>query len=124
MPNAICLRCGEAKQAALDVCPRCGLDPRGNPESAIRSVYLSEERFESQIERTNYRRELDEIAYRIRHRQPFEFDGRELNRLRRQHHIVESVTASALVRVLIRFFLPGIIFLIILIGLLVALRSL
>lgn len=101
----------------------CGFRPGEETDDLVKSVYLSVGRYDTEEERTRYRTELEMIASRLREGHGFEFDPTELERLRMQKGHVESISTGSLVRYLLRVFLPGIIFLLILIGVLYALKK-
>jgi len=106
--KAICIRCGEHKQAAFDVCSRCGLDPSLNEEDMIKSAYLSLGRF-NRDEQRDYEGELLLMGRALRDGyEVIKYDSKELDRLRAQKHLVESVPSSAAWGALFRFFLPSI----------------
>lgn len=122
MAVAICLRCGASKKRPWTACGSCGLDPADDREVLVKSVYLSVERFEDGTERRRYRKELDEIASRIRAGEAPELDEAELKRLRKQRRLVESVPASAILGALFRFFLPVIVVVVILVVIIIVRR--
>ncbi len=123
MTDAVCIRCGSRKRTPWRRCRRCGLDPSGDPETLVRSVYLSTARFEAPDERRAWAATLDAVAARIEAGTPPEFGDGELRRLRAQRDAVRRVPASAVWRAVLRLFLPALVFLAILFGAVLLLRS-
>ena len=122
---AICISCGNQKKSAFAVCRECQFDPAQNEDSLLKSVYLSEGRFEDELKRENYRDELNLIARAIREGgEDVDFDKNELERLRVQKESVGSVTNQMLAGALFRFLGPGLLFIGILFGLLFLLKRL
>jgi hypothetical protein len=109
MAYALCPRCGTSKKRAWAMCRNCGLDPADDEEALVKSVYLSVGRFDDGDDRRRYREELDELGARIRAGESPAFDEAELERLRKQKRLVESVPASAVWGAVFRLFLPVII---------------
>ena len=66
---------------------------------------------EVQLKKERYVEDLERHAAAIRAGQEVEYDEDELARLRRQKHLVESVPMSAVLGMLFRTFLPGILLL-------------
>ena len=91
-------------------------------DALVKSVYLSSGRYEDEEERARYMEELDGIGALIRNGRPPSFDLQELKRLQQQKRDVESVSWLSVFYALFRIFLPGIIFLAILYGLILLLR--
>ena len=91
------------------MCRNCGLDPADDEEALIKSVYLSVERLDDGDDLRRYRRELNELGERIRAGESPAFDEVELERLREQKRLVESVPSSAVWGAVFRLFLPAII---------------
>jgi len=90
----------------------------------VKSVYLSLGRYDTEEERTRYRAELDTISRQLGAGEEIKFDRAELERLRRQKADVDSTGDWSLFRYLVRLFLPGIVIVLLLIGILYALRKL
>ena len=107
--RARCIRCGNRKRASFSRCTRCGLKPQG--EDVVKSVYLSEERFEDDGDRERYARELDRVAANLEQGQPPFYIEAELERLRQEKQAFEEFDASprTLLRALFRIFRPLII---------------
>jgi hypothetical protein len=120
--DALCARCGSAKRRPWRKCARCGLDPALDEELLVQSVYLSVERFEDGGERQRYRKELGELAQRMRAGERPAFDQRELARLRKQRRLVASVPFSAVLGALFRLFLPAIVVIAILVAIILVRR--
>jgi hypothetical protein len=123
MSDAVCIRCGNRKRAPWRRCRRCGLDPTGDPEALVRSVYLSTGRFDAPDAKRSWSAALDAIADGIEAGSAPDFDEAELRRLRAQRDAVRSVAPSAVWGAVLRLFLPGIVFLAILYGVVLLLRS-
>ncbi len=122
MPVAICLECGSAKNAPWKTCEDCGLNPNNDPDALVRSVYLSVGRFDSSDDRKAYEDELAVFAACLRRGEEVTFDANEVARLREQRAEVESVSTSDLIGTLFRFFLPGSLFLLALVAVLIILK--
>lgn len=91
MVEAICIRCGEGKTYPWKKCSFCGLDPNLNDDLIIKSVYLSEGRFDEEDDRILYREYLKNISLKIKNGQEFIFNKRELDRLRDQRRIIMNI---------------------------------
>ena len=122
MVDSVCPRCGTSKKRPWKACSNSCLDPADDEEALVKSVYLSVERFEDGTERRRYRKELDEIARRMRAGESPEFDEAELKRLRKQKRLVESVPASAVWGAVFRFFLPVVVVVVILVIIIIVRR--
>lgn len=116
MPNAICISCGFYKIEPWHKCPSCGFDRSSNDLALAKSVYMSIGRYETQIDKDRYHLELEKMAQEIRKGTRIDYDKKELNRLLHQKQIVDSISLFTVVKTAFRIFLPGILFL----GLLVA----
>jgi hypothetical protein len=112
--DAICIFCGASKRRPADRCKECDGDPTTDVESLVKSVYLSTGRFESEDAQSQYSIELDDIGARLRRGIRVQYDANELKRLDEQRHAVQSVTRSQVWSAVLRFFLPGIIGLVLL----------
>jgi type VI protein secretion system component VasF len=77
----------------------------------VRSVYLSTGRFESPHRRAVYRAELAKTRQQIEDGQAPRFDEEELERLRQQRRLVAAVPGRAVLGALVRLFLPALLFL-------------
>lgn len=119
--HAICLRCGETKDAPDEKCGGCGYHPKDN-ESLVKSVYLSIGRYDAPAKQMEYRYELQKLAKQIREGNIVAFDSVEIIRLQKQKIEVETVSDLGGVRYLTKVFLPGFLFLLLLLGVLVALK--
>lgn len=80
--DAICIRCGAPKRDPAHACGRCSLDPTSDPESLVRSVYLSIRRFDDPRQQAAYRPRLLQLAQFLEARIPVILDEGELQRLR------------------------------------------
>lgn len=114
MAKALCVNCGHVKAKPYVKCGHCGFDPTQSEEALVRSVYLSTGRYQEPHDAEEYASELDRIGEGIRRGESVEYDAHELERLRLQKRMVSHVTFRPLCGVLLRFFLPGVIFLLIL----------
>jgi hypothetical protein len=92
MHNAICLRCGAQKIAALAKCDSCGFEPAGDVESLVKSVYLSTGRYNEVDSATKYQSLLVKYSDLIKSGIPIEFEQSELDRLELQMKAVDSVS--------------------------------
>jgi predicted ATP-dependent serine protease len=110
---AVCLKCGKSKDAPNKRCSECGFKP-ADDDSMAKSVYLSLGRFDTRAEQSTYEYKLREIA----------FDQVDMDRLRRQKIEVDSVSDAGVLRYLLRVFFPGLLFLLILAGVLIVLKLL
>ena len=122
--RAICLKCGSNKSQPCERCEACSFRPSENSDDLVKSVYLSLGRYDTEEERTRYRAELDTISRQLGAGEEIKFDRAELERLRRQKADVDSTGDWSLFRYLVRLFLPGIVIVLLLIGILYALRKL
>lgn len=122
MASAICIKCGTEKTAPWKKCQNCRFDPSKNEDDLVKSVYLSSGRYEDQEKQKKYMHELDNIGELIKNGQSPSFDSDDLERLREQKHDVESISLLTVFKTLFRLFLPAIIFLAILYGLLLFLK--
>ena len=120
--EAVCIKCGAWKSAPFNSCPSCGFDPKKNEHDFVKSVYLSLGRFEDETERVGYTSALQEYSQTLQSGGEISFDPVEIERLREQKRTFEAVPTKAAWLAILRFFLPGIIFLAFLIGLLVLLK--
>lgn len=118
---AICLRCGETKDVPYEQCGRCGYQPT-NDDSLVKSVYLSLGRYDTPAEQSKYEHELKQLAKQIREGHEIAFDSEDVIRLQKQKVEVESVSDLGVFRYLTRVFFPGLLFLLILFGVLIALK--
>lgn len=120
--DALCARCGSAKRRPWRKCGQCGLDPSDDEELLVQSVYLSVERFEDGDERRRYRKELGELAQRMRAGERPVFDEKVLARLRKQRQLVASVPFYAVLGAVFRLFLPVIVVVAILVAIILVRR--
>ncbi len=100
----------------MEQCRLCGFDPSNSDDDEVKSVYLSVGRFacdDAEVQQA-YREELQVIAGRIQSGKSVDYDAQELDRLRVQKEMVESVPAMAVWGAVFRLFLPALIFLAIL----------
>ena len=118
--NAICMRCGHAKQQPSRKCRHCGL---ADDEMLVRSVYLSPERFDDPDEQRKYAEELLALSEALKSGRQVDFDEHELQRLREQLQAVNEVRWRHVFVALFRIFLPMIIVLATLYGVILLLRS-
>ncbi len=110
MAKAVCVNCEHPKRKPYARCDSCALDPTKHDEALVRSVYLSIGRFADPQKAERYARDLDDIGAAIRRGEAVEYDLHELERLRLQQRMVSSATRRHLCGVLVRFFLPGLVF--------------
>jgi len=89
-----------------------------------KSVYLSLGRFGTRAEQSTYEYKLRELATEIRSGHEIAFDQVDMDRLRRQKIEVDSVSDAGVLRYLLRVFFPGLLFLLILAGVLIVLKLL
>lgn len=108
--SAVCIKCGAFKEFPWELCDQCGLNPEQDEQSLVKSVYLSVGRYEEEDDRKRYSDELREIANRIRSGESIEYPPSELICLLEQKKLVDAVTGWHLVKYLMWFFLPGILF--------------
>jgi hypothetical protein len=118
---AICLQCGATKKEPYAQCDECGFQPTDD-ESLAKSVYLSLGRYDTPAEQSRYEYELKRLANELRSGREIEFDGEDLARLHAQKLDVESVDDATALRYLLRVVFPGLLFLLVLIGVLIMLR--
>lgn len=124
MKEAVCIQCGAWKRHPARACRRCGLDPRRDGETLVKSVYLSTGRFDAPEDRAAYREELKRASSELAAGTPVQFDERELERLRHERAAVNQVPLRAVYGALGRLFLPAVLFLAVLYGLIFLLRAL
>ena len=118
---AVCLRCGTTKKVPYAQCDDCGFQPTDD-DSLIKSVYLSLGRYDTPADQSKYDYELKRLASELSSGQEIEFDGEDLARLRRQKIEVDSVDDGSVLRYLLRVFFPGLLFLLVLTGVLIVLK--
>jgi hypothetical protein len=123
-PKALCLRCGAAKATPWATCRRCKFNPEGDEDALVKSVYLSEGRFEDPDEQERYRTELQHMAEELSAGHPIIFEPDELRRLLEQKRLVESIRPAAAFKALFKYFLPVILFVVVLWGLVFTVRYL
>ena len=83
MAIAICVRCGQAKDAHWDACAACDLHPGDEGiEASVQSAYLSMARFDDPARQRAYELELDRLGDRIARGERPEFDPGDLAALR------------------------------------------
>jgi len=112
MTKAICISCGTAKGAPWRTCPRCGLDPTRDDELLVRSVYLSTSRYTGDEceEALAYSKKLDDLGRMLSSGGKIEYDESEIARLWSQLKLIRSIPRSAVWGALLRFLLPGLVF--------------
>ena len=115
MAQAICISCGRPKPLPWKICRSCRFDPTKDDTSLAKSVYLSTGRFSENDEKEQYARQLDDLGQRIANGESIEYEHGELNRLRAQKVYFESVPMRVVWGAVGRLFLPGIVFLLILV---------
>lgn len=119
---AICLRCGTGKELPYETCIGCGFQPTDEDESLLKSVYLSLGRYDTPEEQSRYKLELIALAEQIRRGEEIEFDGDGLRRLQMQKAELEHLSYAGVTKLLFRILFPGLLFLLVLIGVLVILK--
>ncbi len=119
---AICLRCGTTKELPFETCVDCGFQPTDEDESLLKSVYLSLARYDRPEEQSRYALELVTLAEQLRRGEEIEFDGDDLRRLQKQKGEAESLSYAGVIYLLFRIFIPGLLFLLFLIGVLLILK--
>jgi hypothetical protein len=121
-PRALCMRCGVAKKSPYAQCPACGFEPR-NDADLVKSVYLSVGRFEDGDDQARYATQLIDLSSALRAGGSVEYVSSELSRLSQQLTQVRSVSPSAAWGTVARLFLPALLFLALLWGVVWLLRS-
>jgi hypothetical protein len=106
--EAVCLKCGQWKNAPYSKCQSCGFQPRPGSDDEIKSVYLSLGRFEDASDRKDYVNELRELASQIQNQAPITFDEAELYRLQQQRRLFQSASSKQAWLAMLRLFLPAI----------------
>jgi len=113
-PIAICIRCGAKKHSAWKTCGNCGLDPNGDTNDLIKSVYMSIGRYEDADERqAEWQRELEHIGNVINNGGFPEYEELELKRLNEQRIMIENTQLPSVTVILLKIFWPGIVFILI-----------
>lgn len=118
---AICLKCGAKKKLPGHQCGQCGFRPQDD-ESMEKSVYLSSRRYDDPAGQSKYENELRKLASELRSGREIKFDVKDLDRLCRQRIEMEAVTVAKTFGYLHQVFFPGLLFLLVLIGLLILLK--
>jgi hypothetical protein len=90
----------------------------------VKSVYLSTGRFDEAEDKERYEKELEEVGHQIRRGENICYDEAELARLLAQKHLVERIPARVVWTAIGRFFLPGLVFLVLLLAIWYLLRLL
>ena len=111
--NAVCIRCGAAKEVPWDVCAECSFEPKDS-EELVRSVYLSTGRYDDNADKELYRRSLTDVSHQIRRGVEADYDEAELARLREQRRLVNSVPMRAVWGAVFRLFLPALLVIVVL----------
>jgi hypothetical protein len=119
--HAICFKCGEEKAHPYDRCGCCKLTPI-KEEEKMKSLYLSEYRFSDGDRMEKWLEELESVTPRLQRSEPLDYDLEELKRMAVVDAELKAVPASAAWKALFRFFLPGIILLTVLWGIIIFLR--
>lgn len=119
---AICLHCGTTKELPCETCLGCGFLPTDEDDSLLKSVYLSLGRYDTPNEQSGYALELVALAERLRRGEEIEYDGDDLRRLQKQKGEVEHVSYAGVAYLLFRIFIPGLLFLLVLVGVLLILK--
>lgn len=119
--HALCIKCGEEKAHPYDRCGCCKLTP-ATEEEKMKSIYLSEYRYSDGDQMEKWLEELESVARRLQRSEPFDYDSKELKRLAVVEAALKAVPASAAWKALFRFFLPGIILLTVLWGIIIFLK--
>ncbi len=124
MAESICIKCGSEKTAPWRKCRSCAFQPVEGSAELAKSVYLSLGRYEEGEERREYAIQLNALADTIRSGKALEYDETELLRLQRQEKVVRAIGHGDIGRALFRVLLPGLLFLLVLVGVLILLRAL
>jgi hypothetical protein len=122
--TAVCVRCGAIKPLPYETCIDCGFQPEHDSEDLVKSVYLSTGRYDSPTDQTRYEAELRHMSQQIAKGIDLAYDENDLMRLRAQKAEVECVDERAAVRYVFRILFPGFVFILILAGILIALKQL
>jgi hypothetical protein len=120
--HAICIACGEEKAHPFDPCGACKLTPAPG-EQQIKSLYLSEYRYSDGEQMEKWLDELESIAAQLQRSQSFDYDPSELKRMAAVDARIRAIPPSAAWGALFRFFLPAIILLAALWGIVFVLRA-
>ncbi|TWT34729.1 hypothetical protein [Blastopirellula retiformator] len=120
--TAICIKCGAKKSFPYNKCGECAFDPQLAREDLVKSVCLSSGRYGSQFEKEKYDDELNSYSAQLRSGLSVEYDQEEIERLDMQLTEVEELDDKPIFKYLLRVFLPGILLLLFLIGVLVVLK--
>lgn len=105
--SSICIFCGQNKKKPWDKCNNCGLVPSG--EDLFKSIYCSSLRFEERD--MDFESELKEISNQLKAGKKIEYNKLELDKLRKRHKEFCTATSGQVWITVIRFFLPGVLFL-------------
>lgn len=103
---AICLKCGEEKNFPWENCSSCNFIPSGS--DLIKSVYLSQGRFDDEKMQNEYKEELKKYSLQIKKNVKIRYDKNELKRLGKEKIIIEKFNPS-IFSILFNFFLPSVI---------------
>lgn len=120
--QAVCIRCGAWKRWPPEKCRRCGFEPSDDVDLS-KSLYLSKARFDDADERADLGPFLEEASATLRAGGTVQYDPAELQRLSERLSDFRSVSSRQVWGAVFRFFLPGILLLAALFGLLYLLRS-
>jgi len=120
--QAVCIRCGAWKRWPPERCRDCGFEP-SEERDLSKSLYLSKARPENADEPTDIEALLEQASATLRSGGTVQYDADELQRLSERLRDFRSVSSRQVWATLLRFFLPGILFLAALFGLLYLLRS-
>jgi hypothetical protein len=111
MLHAICVKCGQVKRRPYARCKSCGLDPRHDDATLVKSIYLSLGRYDDWSEHRSYSRVLETLAQDLKAGRPVTFDEQELARLENQLRVLRSVPSSAPWIALAKLFAPAVLIL-------------
>jgi hypothetical protein len=120
--QSICLCCGNCKEVPYEKCIACGFQPSDEDGSLVKSVYLSLGRYDTPCEQSRYEPILNALAEKIAQGEEIAFDCDDLRRLDEQKETVKDINDAVVMQYLFRVFFPGLLFVLLMIGILMALK--
>lgn len=121
--QALCIRCGAAKNAPWKTCAQCQYSPLGDDDALMKSVFLSLHRCPDGKSMEEYQCELAEWSGRIARGEPIIIPPAERDRLLLEMQEVRAVQTIAPWLAVSRLFLPAAILLLALLAVFLVLKS-
>lgn len=101
MGTAVCIQCGHLKAAPFKPCQQCGFDPRGDKRAMAQSLMLSDRYYDPETDHRPDKRELQDLARRIRSCEAIEWDEKTLEGLSREQEVLERAGSPGWTRIVV-----------------------